>query len=265
MRAISPRSIIKSLHNARTTPVDSNASDIYVVEFPKSGITWLSHLLVGAALSHRGSQELPTFTNIQSYIYDIHMGRRIGTFPFSESSGRLIKSHSEFNPRYQNVIYLARNPTSVMKSYFKFQLHHSKRPFVEFSDFIRDQSSGVEAWKRHFQSWMNHGKNDLRLHVLTYEALVQSPSKQLSLLSTNFGLGWSNRTLSQAVKGASEEEMKRSEGLSKVFNPTNSFSFVKSSEAVSVSGVDIRWIEDQCKEEIAFIRAYTDKICRELA
>ena len=51
--------------------------DIYIVEFPKSGVTWLSHILCNIELQLIDRNEIATMYNIHRYIVDVHQTRGV--------------------------------------------------------------------------------------------------------------------------------------------------------------------------------------------
>ena len=90
-------------------PKNPKHDNIYLVEFPKSGITWLSFILGNIELALAGrNDEFITFYNHQ-YIVDVHQLRNTEINRFLKRT--FIKSHSTYNPYYYYfVIYLIRNP-----------------------------------------------------------------------------------------------------------------------------------------------------------
>src|SRR5262249_53515567 len=134
-------------------PVDHLRSDLYLVEFPKSGITWLSFLVanVNLLLSGRGDQEA-TFFNIHDLVPDIHVGRQLGPPATLKPGYRIIKSHNSFNPLYYKVVYLARDPRHVMPSYHAFLRELGHRDW-SLEEMVRDPTFGIRAWCRHVHGW----------------------------------------------------------------------------------------------------------------
>jgi hypothetical protein len=71
MNTIIFKKIKKFLQMKRHQDFDHN--DVFLVEFPKSGITWLSFLIANSLLKNH--DENVTFYNYHKYIADIHQLR----------------------------------------------------------------------------------------------------------------------------------------------------------------------------------------------
>ena len=90
---------IRQVKYYKKLPTKQKNSDIYIVEFPKSGITWFSTLIANINLIESHSIQRATFYNIQQLVPDIHMNRNVLDSPMWETPKcRFIKSHFEFCP-----------------------------------------------------------------------------------------------------------------------------------------------------------------------
>ena len=128
------------------------SNDFYVVEFPKSGITWFTVLLANTFLANQGSHDSATFSSVRSYIPDLEANPELQAFEFTCPQVRFYKSHSEFLSDYVNVVYVARNPVDVMKSYYRYR--HDLGSFDgSFEEFCLASPFGIDAWRRHVNSW----------------------------------------------------------------------------------------------------------------
>jgi len=130
----------KYLRYKNTLPKNPMHDDIYIVEFPKSGITWLQHILGNIELQLVGKKDKHiTFYNHHKYLPDIHQIKGANINRFLDRT--FIKSHSEYNPYYYFVIYLIRNPFDVMVSYYNFMLPHGYKG--TFKNFVYDKNFGI--------------------------------------------------------------------------------------------------------------------------
>ena len=198
-------------------PKNPQHNDIYLVEFPKSGVTWLSFLLSNCLLEN--NLEYLTYYNHHKYVIDIHQlrGAKISkSYPFR--SNRLIKSHSMYNPYYYFVIYLLRNPFDVMLSYYYF-MRSSSYP-DNFENFVKSPKFGIKPWADHVRSWIIDNKDlPQRIHLIKYEDLIDNSKYQLELIFKNIGLKINDEKIYKAIKYSSQIKMKDSEIFYSKNNP----------------------------------------------
>jgi hypothetical protein len=238
--------------------VDAMAHDIYIVEYPKSGITWLCTLLANAALCHAGRQLQVTYYNVQHFIPDIHMaaGLPLGGSILEGVPQRLIKSHSGFNPWYQNVIYLARHPLDVMKSYHTYLNQQTGRHITPHR-LVTDRRFGVPAWKAHVNGWLANGSQEKRLHLVRYEDLILDTAAALRAIADNLGWPFSDTTIDRAVQLSAAANMKASEERYRAHNPNYRMEFVRK-KAVTFDAGTSEAIRHACRNELKLL-GYPDE------
>ncbi|MES9963901.1 MAG: sulfotransferase domain-containing protein [Candidatus Sedimenticola sp. 20ELBAFRAG] len=235
-----------------TIPSDPRASDVYLVEFPKSGITWLSTLIANSSFIHSEMDERATFFNISQYIPDIHLcGRNVGDRLYLRPGFRFIKSHAEYNPHYHHSIYLVRHPASVIKSYYSYvsQRDGGNR---RLSDFLSCGIYGIPAWKRHVNSWIRVNDQSSRVHLIRYEDLLSDTYHELSEINNNLGIGFSESTMRQAISISDVAAMKESEKLFSSRNPRHKIEFIKG-ERPSLTEEALEYINDNCVDELKML------------
>ncbi len=195
---------------ARFLPENPLHDDLYLVAFPKSGITWLNFLMANVHLKMSGSDQQVTFYNIDDFIPDIEqvkcLKKSILTFP----GHRVIKSHSEFNPFYKKIIYLVRDPRDVMVSYYYF-LKNLRLFDQDLTKLIFSPVYGIEAWCRHVQGWVERTPASDRIDFVRYEDLKSDPLGVLTRIYSLLGHQVPRDVLEQAVKHSSFENMKKLE------------------------------------------------------
>lgn len=234
-------------------PVDRRSSDLFVTEFPKSGVTWLTSLMANVAMIKSGLKTHATFYNITQYVSDIHMSRDVGESPLSWPPFRIIKSHSEYNPFYVHVVYLVRHPSRVMESYYRFLTMHGES-LPSYEEFLRSERLGVPAWRRHVRSWLSRDEQAQRLHLVRYEDLKADAVHQLNLLFENLGLEVDQAIVAEAVGRSQLESMKKSEELFASKNPRYSMTFVGDGRAtVDTDDKHFAFIAGECREELEML------------
>jgi hypothetical protein len=253
MTSFSPMSLARGLLrgrlNDRHFPHDPQATDIFLVEFPKSGVTWLSCLVANSALIESGRVERATYASVNLHVPDIHQTRNIGELCYSIPHARFIKSHAFKHKRYVYVIYLVRDPKSVMLSYYRFRKYHDPEFALDYADFLADSGLGLPAWKKHVLGWVSEDGRGTRMHLVRYEDLLVDPLGCLSELNTNFGFGWSVDAMTEAVKLSSIGKMQEQERLFAKNAPFHKFNFV----AGGLNDSDMTKLNDHidelCQEE----------------
>jgi hypothetical protein len=200
----------------------------FLVSFPKSGNTW-TRFLIGN-LTH--PDEPVTFANVDRIVPDIHgMAVRdvVTVLP-----PRIFKSHESFDPRYQRVIYIVRDPRDVAVSSYHFARkgrHIADSVPIEAyvsTIFLRGGHT-YGSWAEHLRSWLVNPSNiskmlrrqnfsiaDLgptgrRFILVRYEDLLDNTEQELGKVAEFMGLQVSSEQVTRAVKSSSVDKMKQLE------------------------------------------------------
>jgi hypothetical protein len=244
---------LKYLKYKRSLPLNPMHDDIYIVEFPKSGITWLSNILGHIESEYTDKNNYVTFYNHHKYVVDIHQAQGVNINRTLKRT--FIKSHAEFNPYYYFVVYLIRNPFDVMVSYFNFLKHSGYDNSFEF--FIRDKKYGIKKWKNHVDSWFYKKIMAQRIHFMRYEDLMSEPIKTIENLYKNLGVHISDEVIKKAVQKSDLKIMSGSEEHYKLYNYNYTMSFVgkknkeKKSELLNEEAKS--FILKETKEHLSFL------------
>lgn len=233
MNNILPR-IRKVLKSHELIPTKPLHSDLYIVEYPKSGITWLSTLLANSALISSKRPERATFLSARLYVPDIHLNRDLGYPAYTTPPQRMIKSHSLHNNHYLFVLYLTRHPFSVMESFYKYLIAQEVK-LPSFEEFIFLPRYGLPAWKKHINSWLNGPITGKPIHLIRYEDLLSDPSLEIRKISKNFGWNLSSDAINQAVQISTKHFMSEQEKFYLSHNPRHNMHFVGSSMEIYAS------------------------------
>jgi hypothetical protein len=240
----------------RTTPVNYCGEDIYLVSYPKSGNTWLRFLIANLLKTHFEIDRAVNFFSIHELIPDIHTSRYLrDSGYFAEFNlPRIIKSHANYNPYYNRVILLVRDPRDVCVSYYYFLQQRGTIPSSwTVSDFIRNKKYGVTAWVKHSQSWYRLLHDRQIVQVFRYEDLLTEPEAQLAKIADLLGIHITAESIKQAIEWASKSAMKHSENthLSSYLIEHRSMEFVRQAKAnrgKELSPDDKRYIDNLTKD-----------------
>ena len=191
------------------------SDDLFLVEFPKSGVTWLSFIIANLINDISSVEAEVNFFNIIDFVPDVHMcsiehREPAGCFP----GYRILKSHAAVNPFYCKVVYLWRDPGDVLLSYYRMNVGLGVYK-KSFSSFVKSRKFGALAWRRHVEGWLKKSYIGTRMHFISYEDLVENPGVQISAIAKS--CGWTKasiQSIQRSLDKSSFPEMKRIEAQS---------------------------------------------------
>ena len=184
--------------------------DVFIVSYPKSGNTWTRFLVANLAYPH----EQVNFANINRLIPDPEAlsKREMTRLP----RPRYIKSHQYFDPRYQKIVCVVRDPRDVALSQYHF---HRKRRLVEdgapveqfITRFVAGGTSPYASWGENVGGWLatRHGRPGFLL--LRYEDMMAHPTQELAKLAFFLGIEADVPQLEQVVARSSADQMRKLE------------------------------------------------------
>lgn len=180
-------------------------NDVYIVEFPKSGMTWLRTIL--GNLFTAEEIKITSF-NRNQYMPTLEINYFNNVSSINNLGFRIISTHSPFCALYNHVIYLVRNPFSVMQSYFYYMLEIKNINF-SIDSFIKSRY-GISSWKRHVDQWIERSMTWQSLIVIKFEDLKSCPIETVSNIVYHLGLKdkYTNVEIMKAIELSGFQEMK---------------------------------------------------------
>jgi hypothetical protein len=185
--------------------------DIFLVSYPRSGNTW-ARFLIGN-LVHQ--DEPVTFTNVESRIPEIYL------FPDRVLRGlrrpRMLKSHECFDPRYQRIIYIVRDPRDVAVSYYHYAIKRSWiDPGCAIDEFVPRfvaaefdiRAMWAASWSDHVMSWVSMRNGNDGFLLLHYEDMIQKTEQELSRVAHFLNITPTPERLDRAVQLSSADSMR---------------------------------------------------------
>lgn len=184
--------------------------DTFLVSYPKSGSTWARFLV--AALAN--PNETVSFLNIDRLLPSI--SSRSKRDLRSQPRPRLIKSHEYFDARYQNVIYVVRDPRDIVLSQYRFFLKrgaiddgYALDRFVE--RFLAGSLNDYGSWGENVGSWLAARQGSKRFLLLRYEDMLRETGQELTRVADFLGLQVSQEHVQRCVEQGSAERMRELE------------------------------------------------------
>ena len=243
------RELYRRVKHYDSTPQNIRHDDLFLVEFPKSGITWLSFLLANIIQKKSNKEFKINFFNFSQFISDINYSKYIhlqnNFLPY-----RIIKSHANYNPFYNHVVFLIRNPFNVMMSYYSY-LTSLGVINTNFNSFLKHKKFGLNSWKKHTESWLIKNARG-RVYLVRYEDLLNNPFKTITDLTDILGWEVEKQITEQAIELSSFSEMKKDEQKYADKNPKYNLTFVRKGKlgTKSMDSESYNYIFENCKDII---------------
>ena len=187
----------------------------FLVSYPKSGNTWLRFIIANLI----SGDEPVTFENIDRLLPDVGRvtTRSIGSLP----KPRIIKSHSAFNPSYDKIVYVVRDPRDVFISEFHYHKKYGRLPAsASLEDFLEIflagtlTPKGYGTWASHVGSWLALEESPNAFWV-RYEDLYEPDAVSIvSKLASFLELQIDEDTALRALTDSSADKMKELESKS---------------------------------------------------
>jgi hypothetical protein len=147
-------------------------ADVFLVAYPKSGITWFQAMVAGA-LYGLDPQRAPD-SLVQDLVPDVHYKasyRRYRTPMF-------FKSHHTPHPEYRRVVYLLRDGRDVVVS-FRHHLRALLRRSVDYAELLDGREHFPCTWHEHVEQWAAN-PFAAEMLVIRYEDLQQDAARELA-------------------------------------------------------------------------------------
>jgi hypothetical protein len=183
------------------------ADDTFVVSYPRSGSTWTRFLVANLVWP----EETVTFANLDRLVPATAAvsSRSLKRVP----RPRIIKCHNYFDHRYQNVIYIVRDPRDVVLSEYRYVLKDGGIPdgypmerFVE--RFIKGDVNEYSSWKESVGTWLAARGDSERFLLLRYEDMVEHTARELEKIAKFLKIEAGPERLALAVERSSADRMR---------------------------------------------------------
>jgi hypothetical protein len=192
-------------------------NDQFIVSYPRSGNTWLRHLVRDVLVLNRPGEPEPE--SVWMLVPDVHIPQHAMEHEAHARFGvprRILKSHNLTAITGHRLLYVFRDPADALVSYFHFhRLQESMRAMVE-DGLLAFCEHMAEGWCRHVEIALDastHAPQDTLL--LSYEMLAQDGPATLRRAVRFLGHDASDEVIVAALQRSSfgrlreKEEAKR--------------------------------------------------------
>ena len=206
--------------------------DALLATYPRSGSTWMRFLLYESLTG-----ESADFDAVNT-----HKGRNARRV--LANGGRVVGTHDRYSHGDRKVVYLVRDPRSVVISEYKLERRQgSERTFDDFFNaFLEGNTNPFGSWSDHVQYWMTSvPARRGHLHLVKFEELRRQPEQTLAGVTDFLGVGLDDATIEGVVRNNSVERMREKEDVA----PRETFKRARSHEIRFVNeGATQSWQEE---------------------
>lgn len=185
--------------------------DVFIVSYPKSGNTWTRFLIANLIYPEKN----PDFSNINALLPDPEAVTKRELERTARP--RFIKSHQYFDPRFQKVIYIVRDPRDVVLSEYYFDIKRQAIaedfPLPQFvSRFVRGEINHPHGtWGENAATWFYTRNGDPRFLLVKYEDLQSRAMEEMGKIANFLGVPADQERLAFAIEQSSAKRMRELE------------------------------------------------------
>jgi Sulfotransferase domain len=184
-------------------PIDqTETQDIFVIGFPKSGNTWMQHIMTG--IQYRTDMSVIHNNLVRELIPDEHQVKFYKRF----SEHTCFKSHSLPASRYKKVIYIVRDGRDAVVSFYYMSKGMGKN--ISLRDIVLKLDGLPSSWNDHVQSWLENPYNADIIYI-RYEDLKMNPVETLSKVCSFIETTIDSVLLNRIIMNCSFEKMRMKE------------------------------------------------------
>ena len=204
--------------------------DVFVASFPKSGTTWMQHIV--HTLATNGDSPLPHVSDACPFFEVDRTWSTTSPDPLLADSVRA--NHAKIAPvRIFNThlrwammpkgsddaryVYMTRRAVDACVSFY----HHLSHQAPEdggfdgtLGEFIDEWTGGrmfFGSWSAHLKSWLTAAESDKRILIVPYEGLKADPSTWVRKVSKHCGFGLSDERIDELLPRFTFEWMRANE------------------------------------------------------
>lgn len=156
---------------------------VALASFPRSGNTWVRHLLEESTGEKSGS------------IYQDRIMPRGG-------EGVVVKTHGLDSHLFTHAVHLVRNPLDAIESYYQWTLDR-RDDTPEWADFVDDN---ISYWFLHTRHWL---RSPGHVTLIRYEDLIDDTAGHLEEICRWLGYDLPRERIAEAVESSRIDKMRK--------------------------------------------------------
>jgi hypothetical protein len=181
--------------------IRSRPDDCFLISWPRSGNTWMSHMLIDAMDEQGLGGDRPRWL---AGLGRSFCRRDLDRYP--SLSRRVFKSHDRFAPFYLRglVVYIVRHGLDATVSYHHYRtaMGGKASDWETFLDRCLDDRVRHGGWHRHVETWLEH-RADPAMLVVRYERMIENPEHELARVLDHYQVIVPPDRIQRAVERAS--------------------------------------------------------------
>lgn len=187
------------------TPINQRLpEDIFVVAYPKSGVTWFQNLLCGVVYGVNPAISPPHVVN--DLVPDVHYS----AFYRRYNTPMYFKSHERPRPDFRRVVYLLRDGRDVMVS-FKHYVEAVGGIPLDFLQFVTNEEHLFPCkWHRHVEEWVRNPFG-AEILIIKYEDLLEQPVLEMERFCDFVKVSKDRNNISAVVEAARFQQLRTKE------------------------------------------------------
>lgn len=183
--------------------------DCFIASWPRSGNTWLRHLVLYALMPER-AWEMEEVERLMPNVGRPDLKRMLPGL--AEMPRRMFKSHDPFLPFYLGgrVVYIIRHGQDAMVSFYHYRTKLNRLGF-SWNEFLRHTLNGRYAygsWHTHVAGWLEHAEHP-NIRLIRYEDMLADAGAQLRSVLEHFGFSVPDDRIAAAVERANVKQVNK--------------------------------------------------------
>ena len=189
----------------------SSNNFIPIISFPRSGNTWLRFIL--ANLFKADHIHEVDYSNLNIIMPTERAQLRNFDYSLlSKNAPITLKEHYNYynlNLDFDKSIYLKRNFSDTIQSYWFFSINKEPLLFNNFKEFIRTYWRYCGTYTEHIKSLKSIQKSDKKIFVINYEDLYSDTFSTISSCLKYLEIDYSDRKINQAIEASNYSRLKK--------------------------------------------------------